>query len=74
MGQITSKFYARILYRKVRKEMKDILWMVNGDALDIIIKRVALLILDDKLKDEDYRTRNYLLSAKEEIKKINTTS
>jgi hypothetical protein len=68
---LTPKTHARFLYTRIKKRLTPILWMLNVDALDILVKEVATLYLEEMLSDNDYKTRNFLIKTKSEIKNVN---
>lgn len=68
---ISPKSYSRTLCNRVRKRITPILWMLNSDALDLIIREVATMYIEENLRDNEYKTRNFLIETKNEIKTIN---
>lgn len=68
---LTPKTYARFLYTRIKKRLTPILWMLNVDALDILVKEVATMYIEETLRDEDYKTRNFWIRTKSEIKTVN---
>lgn len=68
---ISPKSYSRTLCNRVRKRITPILWMLNSDALDLIIREVATMYIEEILRDNEYKTRNFLIETKNEIKTIN---
>lgn len=68
---ISPKSYSRTLCNRVRKRITPILWMLNSDALDLIIREVATMYIEETLRDNEYKTRNFLIETKNEIKTIN---
>lgn len=68
---ISPKSYSRTLCNRVRKRITPILWMLNSDALDLIIREIATMYIEETLRDNEYKTRNFLIETKNEIKTIN---
>jgi len=68
---ISPKSYSRTLCNRIRKRLTPILWMLNSDALDLIIREVATMYIEEILMDNEYKTRNFLIETKNEIKTIN---
>lgn len=68
---LSPKAHARFLYKRVKKALQPTLWMINADAMEILVKEVGALIIDENLRDEQYRTRNFYLTAKQELKNVN---
>ena len=68
---ISPKSYSRTLCNRVRKRITPILWMLNSDALDLIIREIATMYIEEILRDNEYKTRNFLIETKNEIKTIN---
>lgn len=68
---ISPKSYSRTLCNRIRKRLTPILWMLNSDALDLIIREVATMYIEEILRENEYKTRNFLIETKNEIKTIN---
>ena len=64
----TPKGQARQIRLSIEKCLKPFLWMLNDNAFNIVVKEIGVWYVEQLLKEEDYKTRNFWQETKKNLK------
>ena len=64
----TPKGQARQIRLSLEKRLKSFMWMLNDDALKLMINEIGVWYIEQLLKEEEYKTRNFWQETKKHIK------